>query len=82
MSFAEIETDKGHDAFLLDVPEFLDIAGAFLQLRSHRARPACYGDIEKDVSTTSLAVKCCGWATPAPARHGRIIVAITSWSRR
>src|SRR6187402_1572692 len=30
VSFAEIETDKGHDAFLLDVPEFLDIAGAFL----------------------------------------------------
>ena len=22
MSFVEIETDKGHDAFLLDVPEF------------------------------------------------------------
>ena len=31
VSFAEIETDKGHDAFLLDVPEFLDIAGAFLE---------------------------------------------------
>lgn len=30
VSFAEIETDKGHDAFLLDVPEFLDIARAFL----------------------------------------------------
>ena len=31
VSFAEIETDKGHDAFLLDVPEFFDIARAFLQ---------------------------------------------------
>ena len=31
VSFAEIETDKGHDAFLLDVPEFIDIAHAFLQ---------------------------------------------------
>jgi homoserine O-acetyltransferase len=30
VSFAEIETDKGHDAFLLDVPEFIDIARAFL----------------------------------------------------
>jgi homoserine O-acetyltransferase len=30
VSFAEIETDKGHDAFLLDVPEFLDIVRAFL----------------------------------------------------
>jgi homoserine O-acetyltransferase len=31
VSFAEIETDRGHDAFLLDVPEFLDISHAFLQ---------------------------------------------------
>ena len=31
VSFAEIETDRGHDAFLLDVPEFFDIARAFLQ---------------------------------------------------
>ncbi|MEA2941350.1 MAG: homoserine O-acetyltransferase/O-succinyltransferase [Bradyrhizobium sp.] len=30
VSFAEIETDRGHDAFLLDVPEFLDISRAFL----------------------------------------------------
>lgn len=31
VSFAEIETDKGHDAFLLDVPEFTDIVRAFLE---------------------------------------------------
>ncbi len=31
VSFAEIETDKGHDAFLLDVPEFFAISNAFLQ---------------------------------------------------
>jgi homoserine O-acetyltransferase len=31
VSFAEIETDRGHDAFLLDVPEFFDIGRAFLQ---------------------------------------------------
>jgi homoserine O-acetyltransferase len=31
VSFAEIETDRGHDAFLLDVPEFFDIARAFLE---------------------------------------------------
>ena len=31
VSFAEIETDKGHDAFLLDVPEFFDISRAFLE---------------------------------------------------
>jgi homoserine O-acetyltransferase len=31
VSFAEIETDKGHDAFLLDVPELFDILRAFLE---------------------------------------------------
>ena len=31
VSFAEIETDRGHDAFLLDVSEFFDISRAFLQ---------------------------------------------------
>jgi homoserine O-acetyltransferase len=31
VSFAEIETDRGHDAFLLDVPEFIDIVRAFLE---------------------------------------------------
>jgi homoserine O-acetyltransferase/O-succinyltransferase len=31
VSFAEIVTDKGHDAFLLDEPEFHDIARGFLQ---------------------------------------------------
>jgi homoserine O-acetyltransferase len=31
VSFAEIETDRGHDAFLLDVPEFVSISRAFLE---------------------------------------------------
>ena len=31
VSFAEIETDKGHDAFLLDEPEFFAIVTAFLE---------------------------------------------------
>lgn len=31
VSFAEIETDKGHDAFLLDEPEFLAIISGFLE---------------------------------------------------
>lgn len=31
VSFAEVQTDKGHDAFLLDVPEFHRIAAGFLQ---------------------------------------------------
>jgi homoserine O-acetyltransferase len=46
VSFAEIETDKGHDAFLLDVPEFTDIVRAFLEsaavtrgLRKAEVRP-------------------------------------------
>jgi homoserine O-acetyltransferase len=36
VSFAEIETDRGHDAFLLDVPEFIDIARAFLDSVAHK----------------------------------------------
>jgi homoserine O-acetyltransferase len=31
VSFAEIDTDKGHDAFLLDEPEFFAIVRAFLE---------------------------------------------------
>lgn len=31
VSFAEITTDKGHDAFLLDVPEFFAIVRGFLE---------------------------------------------------
>lgn len=31
VSFVEIETDKGHDAFLLDTPEMLDTIGGFLK---------------------------------------------------
>jgi homoserine O-acetyltransferase len=31
VSFAEIETDKGHDAFLLDEPEFFAIVRGFLE---------------------------------------------------
>lgn len=30
VSFVEIETDRGHDAFLLDEPEFFDAIGGFL----------------------------------------------------
>lgn len=31
VSFAEIESDKGHDAFLLDEPEFFKTVGGFLE---------------------------------------------------
>lgn len=31
VSFAEIESDAGHDAFLLDVPEFHRVLGGFMQ---------------------------------------------------
>ena len=30
VSFVEVETDKGHDAFLLDVPELLTTTQGFL----------------------------------------------------
>jgi homoserine O-acetyltransferase len=31
VSFTEIQTDKGHDAFLLEEPEFRDLVRGFLQ---------------------------------------------------
>jgi homoserine O-acetyltransferase len=30
VGFVEIETDKGHDSFLLDVPDFLGVLKNFL----------------------------------------------------
>ena len=39
VSFAEIETDRGHDAFLLDVPEFFDIYARLSAIRRQGARP-------------------------------------------
>ena len=37
VSFVEIESDKGHDAFLLDEPEFLRVLHGFLDgLAEHR----------------------------------------------
>ena len=38
VSFAEIETDKGHDAFLLDEPELFAIVRGFLDRRRRGAR--------------------------------------------
>jgi len=37
VSFVEIETNKGHDAFLLDIPEFFATTGGFLEAAA-RAR--------------------------------------------
>jgi homoserine O-acetyltransferase len=37
VSFVEIETDRGHDAFLLDVPEFIDTTRGFIDAAA-RAR--------------------------------------------
>ena len=31
VGFAEIESDKGHDSFLLDVPDFLNVLKNFLE---------------------------------------------------
>jgi homoserine O-acetyltransferase len=36
VSFVEIESDKGHDSFLLDVPEFFDILRGFLDASAQR----------------------------------------------
>ena len=40
VSFVEIETDKGHDAFLLDEPELFAIVRGFLDGAGRGARPA------------------------------------------
>ena len=41
VSFVEIETDKGHDAFLLDEPEFSDTVRGFMEgAAEHRGLPA------------------------------------------
>jgi homoserine O-acetyltransferase/O-succinyltransferase len=40
VSFAEIESDKGHDAFLLDEPELFAITRGFIDAAAARARPA------------------------------------------
>ncbi|HZZ79219.1 MAG TPA: homoserine O-acetyltransferase, partial [Gemmataceae bacterium] len=45
VSFAEIETDRGHDAFLLDVPEFFDIARAFLESAGHSRGLTAAGEL-------------------------------------
>jgi homoserine O-acetyltransferase/O-succinyltransferase len=37
VSFVEIETDRGHDAFLLDVPDFVDTTRGFIDAAA-RAR--------------------------------------------
>src|ERR1700749_4614066 len=44
VSFAELETDRGHDAFLLDVPEFFNIARAFLQSAAKARGMTATGD--------------------------------------
>jgi homoserine O-acetyltransferase len=41
VSFVEIRTDKGHDAFLLDEPEFLQVIRGFIEgSAEHRGLPA------------------------------------------
>ena len=36
VSFVEIDSDKGHDAFLLNEPEFLTTVGGFLNAAARR----------------------------------------------
>ena len=43
VSFAEIATDKGHDAFLLDEPELFAIVRGFLDGAAQGARPGVVG---------------------------------------
>ena len=50
VSFVEIETDKGHDAFLLDEPEFIATTRGFLDAARARARHAPPSAVEPDAS--------------------------------
>ena len=66
VSFAEIETDRGHDAFLLDVPEFFDIARAFLEFRGERRAAWPMQGNEMSVSSRP-----CRWTEVAPRAGDR-----------
>ena len=37
VSYAEIDTDKGHDAFLVDIPEYLKVFGAYMHRVANEA---------------------------------------------
>src|SRR5260370_3676075 len=41
VSFVEIETDRGHDAFLLDVPDLLNTTRVFIDAAARAKSLAC-----------------------------------------
>ena len=48
VSFVEIETDKGHDAFLLDEPEFYQTVSGFIEgAAEHRGLGTTRAQAEK-----------------------------------
>jgi len=59
VSFVEIETDKGHDAFLLDEPELLRIVEGFLEGCAERHGLATRGKTQSSapLASTPLAVE-------------------------
>jgi hypothetical protein len=76
VSFAEIETDRGHDAFLLEVPEFFEISRAFLQSAGSARGLKQGGWLDMSLSQQSLP-------SPASSRTAPTIpAAIISWSPR
>ena len=76
VSFAEIETDRGHDAFLLDVPEFFDISRAFLQ-----SAGAAHGLDQGRAAGMSMQQQTLPLASVQRRAAARVIAAIICWWR-
>src|ERR1700682_4738725 len=74
VSFAEIETDRGHDAFLLDVPEFFDISRAFLQSAGKARGVECLWRCCKGGATAGGVVELSGGGVTRCVAKGLAVV--------
>ena len=77
VSFAEIVTDKGHDAFLLEEPELFAIVRGFLDGAAQGARPCSGGCEVNDAVPRRSAICTMAEAARAPggARVDLLLVA-------
>jgi hypothetical protein len=72
VSFAEITTDKGHDAFLLEEPELFQIVGGFLIPR-RRARASPRASAERRNAVASERDLTMARSARGPAMRGSTI---------
>ena len=73
-SFVEIETDKGHDAFLLDEPVLHAALRGFLD----SGRPGAGPGVSGDAARTSA--RSCGWCGPARGCSTSAAARASCWS--